>query len=225
MMTMIRRLAILSLFLMVPVGCLAQDDDFGFWLGANVSHSLSKKIDAELSGCVRTFKNTSQIEQSFIEGGIQYSFSKYISLSGSYRLTSNLEDDSKYYFRHKIFFDLKAGFPVGNFSFSGRARIQRASKTYIENDSDLDPEYTLRLKLKAIYNISAFPLKPYIYYEPFIPVFADSAFEIGKNRFSFGSELKITARSSINMEYIFQRDYQPHIADINIISISYDFKF
>jgi hypothetical protein len=224
-MMMIRRIAIVLLIFLFTGSCFAQDADFGIWAGVNISHRLSKKIDIDLSGCVRTFNNTSQIEQSFLEGGLQYTFGKYLSVSGSYRLTSSLEDDSKYYFRHKIFLDLKTGLPLGNFSISGRARIQRTTKTYIENDADLESDYTFRFKLKAAYNIPSFPLKPYIYCEPFIPVNSGSGFEIGKNRLSAGVLLQITAGSSLETEYIFQRDYQPKLADEHIISINYKLKF
>ena len=40
-----------------------------------------------------------------------------------------------------------------------------------------------------------------------------------------GVELRILKQHSVEVEYIFQRDYLPHISDINIISVNYNFKF
>jgi hypothetical protein len=225
MMMMTKRTILMSLFVLAAVISYSQDDDFGIWVGVTAKHEVLKKLDVDLSGCVRTFNNSSKIEQSFLEGGVQYNLNKYISLSGSYRLISKLEDNSRYYFRHKLFLDLKATLPSGSFSFSGRARIQRATKTYIEDDEDLISKYYGRFKLQAAYNIPAFPLKPFVYCEPFFPLFSDSGIKISKYRLSAGAELQISRKSSVEAEYIFQRDYEPHISNIHIMSIVYKIKF
>jgi hypothetical protein len=225
MMMMIKKNLFLIIFIFVTGISFSQSDDFGIWLGVNAEHRLVRKLDAELSGCLRTFNNTSQIEQSFLEGGLQYSFNKYISLAGSYRIISNLEEDSRYYFRHKLFLDLKAALPSGNFSFSGRLRIQRTTKTYIEDDEDLMAKFYGRLKLKASYKLPSSPLKPYIYLESFSPLFSNSPLAISKYRLSAGFDLMISRRSSADLGYIFQRDYHPHISNLHIISLTYNIKF
>jgi hypothetical protein len=224
-MMMIKKTFLLFLFISIAGISFSQEDDFGIWLKVNAKHELLKKLDIDFSGSIRTFNNTSQIEQSFFEGGIQYNFNKYISTAGYYRLINNLEDNSRYYFRHKLFLDLKASVPSGNFSFSGRLRIQRATKTYIEDEEDLLARYYGRLKLKTSYKIPSFPVKPYLYIETFSPLCSDEKFEISKYRFSIGSELRVTRRSSVDLGYIFQRDYHPHISNEHIISIEYNVKF
>jgi hypothetical protein len=225
MRMMIKKIALLIHLILISGIASAQDDDFGLWFGVDAKHEILKNLDVEFSGALRTFNNSSQIDETFLEAGLKYNFNKHISLSGSYRLTNKLEDDTKYYFRHKIFFGLKADIPLGYFLFSGRAMIQRTTKTYIENEEDLSAFYYGRLKLKAEYDFPSFPLSPFIYYEPFIPIFSDSGFKIDRNRFSSGAELQITDKSSIKIEYIYQRDFQPHIADENIISLTYKIEF
>jgi hypothetical protein len=224
-MMMIKKLFLILLLFSISGVILSQNDDFGLWFGINAKHEFIKNLDAELSGSVRTFNNSSQIEQLFIEGGVQYRLNKTISFNGSYRLSSVPENDTKYYYRHKLFLGVKATLPYHNFSFSARAMLQRTSKTYIENENDLIPKSYIRLKLKGVYNISSFPLKPYIYMEPFVPVFAGSGFLISEYRLSSGIELQISRKSSIETEYIFKRDYQPHISNEHIISINYNIKF
>ena len=225
MMMTIKKTFLFFMFFSFTAFSFAQEEDFGLWFGASASHKLLRKLDVELSGSLRTFNKTSQIEESFLEGGLQYSFNKYISVSGSYRLTSKIEDNSDYYYRHKLFLGIKTSVPVRNFSFSGRLMIQRTSKTYIKDEEDLTSNYYGRLKLKVAYSIPAIPLKPYIYCEPFIPVFSGSEFKISKNRLSAGAELNVTRWCSFETEYIFQRDYQPRISDIHIISINFKTKF
>lgn len=225
MMMMNKKVLILFLLVLITSTTYAQDNDFGIWLGVSAQHDLMKKLDVELSGCLRTFNNTSQVEQYFLEGGLQYKFNKHLSASGSYRIINTLEDDSRFYFRHKLFIDLKGSVPYRNFDFSARLRMQRTTRTYIEDTEDLTSKYYGRVKLKAAYNTISFPLNPYIYIESFSPVFSDSGFKISKSRLSAGTELRITRKSSLEAEYIFQRDYQPDISDMHIISINYKFKF
>jgi len=220
-----RKLSLISLFLLLAAVSHSQDDDFGVWVNMTVRHGIIKNLDAELSGSIRTINNSSQIEQTFIEGGLQYDLSKYFSLSGYYRLINSLENDSKYYFRHRFALDFQGSVPVRNFSFSARARLQMTTKTYIEDDEDLKPYYYGRIKVKGAYKIPSFPLKPYLYYEPLVPLSSGSGFQIDRHRISAGAELQISMKSILELEYIFQRDYQPHISDINIASITYKLKF
>jgi hypothetical protein len=91
--------------------------------------------------------------------------------------------------------------------------------------TDKIPDYTLRIKIKAAFDIPSFPVSPYIYYEPFLPLFNGSERFIGKYRASAGIEYKISGKHSVNAEYIFQRDYLPNLEDISLISMGYNFKF
>lgn len=222
---MIKRSFLLFLSFTLTGISFSQDSDFGVWAGVNAGHKLLKKLDAEISVGLRTSNSSSQVEQYYFEGGLQYKFSKNVSLSGAYKLLERRESDSKYYPRHKLYLDLKGTLPAGSFSFSGRARIQRTSKTYIEDDEDLNANYIGRLKIQASYNFKSLPIKPYVYGESFSPVFSDSGFNISKYRLSAGTQLKITRIISLNTEYIFQRDFKPDISSRHIISINFNIRF
>jgi len=222
---MTRKWTIMILFLLLPNIVRSQDDDFGTWASLEASYGLSKKFSLEVNGALRTFKNSSTIDEGFVEGGINYKVNSYLGISASFRLIDKYEYDGGYYFRHKFFVAVRPSLPVGRFTFSGRAMLQRTTKTYIEDDADLSAVYAGRFKLKAYYNIPAFPLNPYVYCETFVPLSSGYDRKISKNRFSVGAELKLNKRNSIELEYIFQRDYLPHLSDMNIISVNYAFKF
>jgi hypothetical protein len=224
MMT-IRKLSIILFFILLPVAARSQDDDFGVWTSLEARYGFSKRINLEVSGSFRTFQKSSKLDEVFAEAGVNYRLNKYLGFAASYRLTDRYEYDGGYYFRHKLFLSVRSVVPAGNFTFSGRAMIQLATKTFIEDESDLSPIYTGRFKLKASYNIPAFPVNPYIYGETFIPLSQVSGLTFGKNRFSGGAELKINKRNSIDLEYIFQRDFLPHLSNEHIISVNYTFKF
>jgi hypothetical protein len=225
MMMMTKKWCFVLFSFFLPLIAFSQKKDFGIWYGVSAEHKLVKKLEIDLSADIRTFNNASKIEEAFIEGGLVYNFSKHLAIAGSYRLTENLEDNNSYYYQHKVFLDFKGTLPLGKFNFTGRLRLQTRIKTYIKDENDNSPDYTGRIKIKATYKTPTFPIDPYIYAESFFPMFSDKSGTIGKNRFAAGLEFRIIKRHSVELEYIFQRDYQPHLSDINIISIDYNIKF
>jgi hypothetical protein len=225
MTTMNRKLVFLFLAVLKVVAAYSQEKDFGMWFELDAEHRLARNLDLKISGSLRTFETSSKIDETFAEAGLQYKFNKYFSLSASYRLTNKMENDSGYYYRHKLFFDTEASYPVGDLKLSARFRLQRVSLTYIEDEEDLTAGYIGRIKLKAEYDFTSFPLTPYIYFEAFNPLFENSGLDIYRNRFSAGTELKINNRSKVEAGYIFQRDYKSQLHYENIISLCYKIKF
>jgi len=225
MTTTIKKIITSIICILLTLVAFPQKDDFGIWYSISAEHKLSKKLEVDLAASIRTFNNASKIEEAFIEGGISYNLNKIITLSGTYRLTDNIENNNSYYFRHKSLLDFKGNLPIGNFSLTCRLRFQTGVKTYIEDEGDKHPEYTGRIKLKALYKTPSFPVNPYLYAESFCPMFSDKSGTIEKNRFAAGIEYSIAKRHSVEVEYIFQRDYVPHLSDIKVISINYKIKF
>jgi hypothetical protein len=224
-MTTINKWCLTVFLCFLPLLVSAQKKDFGIWYGVSAEHKISNKLVINLSTDVRTFKKASRVDEAFLEGGLDYNFIKYLSLDCSYRLIKKIEDNNSYYFQHKVFMDIKANAPLGNFSFTTRLRFQIRTKTYIQDDNDNYPDYTGQIKFKVLYKTQSFPLNPYIYVESFRPMFSGKSGTVDKNKFSAGMELRITKRHSIEAEYIFQRDFQPQLSDINIISVNYNIKF
>jgi hypothetical protein len=222
---MIRKLSLLLVMLLFAYEAFPQNKDFGIWYGVSAEHKLKKKLEIDLSANVRTFKNASKIDEAFIEGGLTYSINKHLGFAGIYRLTDKIEDNNSYYYQHKFMFDLKGSVDPGNFSLSARLRFQTRTKTYFEDITEDHPDFTGRIKLKVVYKTPVFPLNPYVYFESFSPMFSKNSGKIGKDRFSAGVDLNITKKHSVSLEYIFQRDFIPHISDINIVSVNYNIKF
>lgn len=224
-MAMIRRLLFVFILIFCSSLIYSQEKDFGIWYNLNSTTRLTKKLDLDFSLNLRTFNRAAKVDEGYTEIGLSWNLLKFLAFAGSYRLTEKLEDDSKYHIRHKWLADIKGTGDVGNFSFSGRFRFQRQDKIYIENSEDEIPDYYGRIRFKAKYNIKSFPLDPYLSYETFFRMFEYSEKRFDKNRFSVGAEYKINKKNSVEAAYLFQRDYLPHLSDISIISISYNFKF
>lgn len=225
MMTKIRKpLLFLTLFCL-GICVYSQSDDFGLWYGISAEHKLVKKLELDLSACVRTFENASKIDEAFLEAGLTYKFNKYLAVGGSYRLTNCIEDNDTYHIRHKWFLDLRGSLPAGDFNFSARARFQERYKTYFEDENDKTPVSHFRGRLKVQYDIPSFPVNPYVATEYFFPVTSNADTKIDKKRYMLGAEYNIFKKHTIELEYIFQRDYHPNLTDINIISLNYNIKF
>lgn len=223
MMT-IKKLFLLFLLSGIFAASYSKDDDFGIWYGVTAEHKLIRKLELDLSGNVRTFKNASKIDEAFLEAGLDYKFNKYFSVGASYRFTEFYEDDKAYHPRHKWFIDIKGTLPLGDLSVSARFRFQERYKTYYEDEKDKIPDSHGRYRLKALYNVPSFPVNPYVAAEIFCPMFTKTSRNIDKDRFIFGVEYNIK-RTSIELEYMFQRDFLPHISDLNVISVGYNVKF
>jgi hypothetical protein len=189
----------------------------------SATHKIVKHLDAEIRVGVRTSGYASQIDQVFLEGGLQYKFSDYVSVEGSYRLSNKNEGDAGYFYRHKLFIDTKFSVPAGRFDFSGRLRLQRTSETYIRDDDDLNSDYIGRFKLKARYDIPHLPVKPFVYYEGFMPL--ERGAGIQKTRFSAGADIKLTNKTGLEAGYIFQKSCDSSDPSNNILSLSMKFKF
>ena len=222
---MIKRIFIFLILSAYGIVSLAQTDNYGFWIALEAEKKVYGNIELQFAISARTTGNPIYIGQYFAEGGLQYSFNRFLSVSGSYRIIRRREDDFKYYFRHKVFLELKSELPAGDFTLSGKLRIQRASETYIEDEDDLLAKYYTRIKLKTEYDIPKFPVTPFVYLEPFIPVQHGTPFEISRIRLGAGADLKINKKNRLQTGFIYQHDYGQTDANRKIMSVSYKIKF
>jgi hypothetical protein len=222
----IKRYCLFLVLLFFPLTVFAQDNDFGIWYGASVNKNIIKRLEIDATAMVRTFENAGKVEQGYIEAGLEYKFTGFLSAAASYRLTDKYEEDlDKYLYQHKIFVDLKGNLKVADFVFACRVRFQTRIKTY-DNKNDFT-DYTGRIKLKATYKTPSFPVNPYLYAETFLPLSKDADKNVEKNRFATGIEYSIAKKHSVELEYIFEHNYLPvkSAHDNHIISINYNLKF
>lgn len=224
-MRLINRLFVCFLILCLPGYVYGQSPDFGIWHGFGVEHSFTEKLDVNFFGQLRTFDDASLIDQAYLEGSVTYKLTRHLSFAVSYRHIDKREINSEYYIRRDWFADIKSSLPLRNFSFSSRLRFQTETRTYYKDQNDRLPDYHGRIKLKALYKIPGFPVDPYLSVETFSPLFSKSDYIVDKERFMLGADYKISKKHMVEAEYIFQRDYLSLLSNINIISISYNFKF
>ena len=224
-MMMTTKKLLLCFLLICTASITFSQDDFGIWYSVTAEKKLVKNLDLDLDANVRTYNNASRIDEAFIDIGLTYKFNKYLSAAASYRFTEFRENDDLFHPRHKWFADLKGRLPLGDFDISARFRFQQRYKTYFEDENDRESKEVGRIKVKSLYNIPSFPVNPYIAAELFFPMFAETERIVEKNRLMAGVEYNVSKKHSFGLEYMHQRDYLPHISDINIVSVGYNLKF
>ncbi len=202
-----------------------QEQDFGIWYNFNAAHSLSKKMEMTLKASLRTYKNASVIDETYLEGELSYEFNKYLSAAASARIAETREKNGEYHIRYKYFASVKGKLPVERFTFSTRAMLMVINRTYVEDEDDDRTFSTFRLKLKVDYNINNFPVDPYLGIESFTKIVVDSENIIDKSRFLAGFEYKISKKHSLELEYMLDRDLTPDLSYTHLISATYNLTF
>lgn len=202
----------------------AQKKDFGLWYSIAAEKEILKDLDLEVDVNLRTYHDAKEIEEGFADLGLGYKFNDHFSAGISYRYTQMREDDELYHPRHKWFADFRAKTVLGDFDVSGRIRFQQRYKTYFEDENDKESKEHLRFRIKAAYDIPNFPLNPYVTTELFLPIFDHVSRTVDKQRFTGGIEYNVSKKHSIELEYMFQRDFFPDWTDMNIISVNYSIK-
>ena len=212
------------LVILLPFSLFSQTKDFGIWYEAGASIPITRYLDFNLGGEIRTFEDASKINESFGEIGLSLKLLKWLSVAGNYRLTSKIEHQAGYFLRHKFMADIKGKTNIGRFGLYCRFRFQDQIRTYIKNPTDEDPDYYGRVKLEINYNIPKSHFEPVLYYEQFARMFRSTEKTFDKYRLSAGLNYRISKKHRVGVAYIFQRSYLPRLADINILAVSYDFK-
>jgi hypothetical protein len=219
-----RLFPLLILFFLSAIPVFSQTSDFGIWFAAKGTLPLTRSLDFKMEADVRTFENSSKIDEGFGEAGLSLQLLRFLSVAGSYRLTSQIEDDGNYYLRHKFFIGMTGGMNFGRVGLDCRLMLEHRVKTYIKNPDDEFPDDFGRIKVSAKYNIPKSKLEPVIYFETFTKLFEATEKTIEKYRLSAGCEYRMNKKNKIQVSYIYQRDYLPHLKNMNIISLEYDFK-
>ena len=76
-------LLILLVFFSTPAisHTIQTKQDFGIWIGFRLEKDLPKKFDISLEQQVRTWRNTTRIDQYLVDLGLKYSINKNFTLS------------------------------------------------------------------------------------------------------------------------------------------------
>jgi hypothetical protein len=221
---MIRRI-LLFLFLAVSGTAFAQEPDYGIWGAVSGKYEFLKNLDAEFKLGLKAEEKLTVIDYYYFEPGLSFKFTKWLSTGYSYRLIRKHEDDGIYHNRHRHYFYIKGDAEAGRFAFSIKPMYQRTSRTYIEKDRHLIPEKFIRVKLQAEYDIKSSPVRPFISYEPYIPIDKGNGFEFEKTRYSAGADIKLSKNSRLEAGYLLEDYKKEEDGNLHVLSLEYKLAF
>lgn len=221
---MIKR-SVFFLLLIICGAASAQEPDYGIWGAVSGKYEFIKNLDAEFKIGLKSEEKLTIIEQYYFEPGLSYGITKWLSAGVSYKLLRKYEDDERFHIRHRQYLYMKGDVEAGRLALSLRTMYQRTTRTFIEKEKHRIPEKFMRVKLQADYDIKSSPLKPFISYEPFIPVDKGDGFEFEKSRYSAGVDLKLSKHSRLEAGYLLEDYKKEEDGSLHVLSLEYKFSF
>ena len=235
------------MMILLPIGVMAQSDEFGTWTSVSLDKKLSKQFTLGTELELRTGNNLKNIDRWSAGISVDYRLAKWLKASAGYTYLydyhpeaytyqddGDLNKRTMTYFgsRHRLNVSLTASKDFGKLNVSLRERWQytyRPEQTNRRMDyqhSDLGYSYPVkgnmwRNKLQLKYKATSL-LQPYLYGETYV---GGSGFD--KLRLSLGTELKLSKQSSLSVGYVYQKVYDDNDEEGNkhVLSIGYKYKF
>ena len=122
-MKMIRS-KLLILFLL-PIFCIAQEEDFQSWSTITLKQKVSKKFDFYLRSTVRYRENSSIISKAFIDLKIKYKIKKNMSFAFGYRDIHSWNYRLSRQNTERFYTDIVLRKKIDRYVFFVRNRLQR----------------------------------------------------------------------------------------------------
>jgi long-subunit fatty acid transport protein len=172
------------------------------WTSAEFNYKFNKKFDFDIAQNLRLQKNSSQLERTFSQVGINFKPNKNFKFGIGYRFIWE-QKSSSIQTEHRWNLDGAYKFEVGELSGQTRIRFQNGKEFPLsENFADKH----LRLKLKLDYNIKNWKFDPEFSSEIFRAVGNESTKNFNKVRFTIGTDYKLHKKHSISIFYGLEKD-------------------
>ena len=224
----IMRTKALLLFLLVcGFSGQAQEWDFGTWHKLQVKGALTKKLSLSIEQQLRLNSNSSSVDETFTELGLNYDLPKGFEVGAAYRLAWSPNKVGYYDNQHRYNIDASYGRKIWNLKAKFRARFQHRPSQSLFNER-LKPEDSpifVRLKLSVSYD-KLKDWKPGIEFETFIRT--DNPNEVGAKRFRYKIFLdyNLPKRQELGLFYMLQTNYSGKTPEFqNIVGVSYSYEW
>lgn len=221
---------LLSVFLCVPA--VTQTNDFGIWTSLEVEKDMGK-WDLGLKSELRTFNNTSELQRFSIRLNVGYKIAKPLKVGAIYKyIYYNDLKYSDYQPRIRYAFFIQGKLKAGDFSFYLREKLCRT----IKDESDriiesgnydnykINPEWTLRSRLKVKYNIPNFKGTPAFSIEPFYQLNNPDGNTFENIRYTLSFDYKLSKHHKLRVYGLI--DDEMHVNDpVRTFVLGFGYKF
>jgi len=185
------------------------------WFELEASKDLGEKFQIFIAPEFR-YNEGFKLDEYFVEPGVEYKFSDYFSLLGSYRIgnNQNKKGEDRWFGRFAI--DAKTGYGWKNLEAKLRLRYTNADDFTVDEKTNY-----FRTKLELEYSIKKLDLKPYFDYEFYRDL---DAGEFTKARWEAGLQYKISKHHRVGAYFRLNDYLHSDKETIKIIGLSYKFK-
>lgn len=206
----------------------AQEWDFLTWHKLQVKGNLTKKLGLSIEQQLRLQDNSSSIEQTFTELGLNYDLPKGFEIGAAYRLGWSPNKVGYYENEHRYNIDASYGRKIWKLKAKVRARFQHRPSPSLFNER-LEPEDSpmlLRFKLSVSYD-GWKDWKPGVEFETFVRT--DNPNEFGARRFRYRVFLDydLPKRQELGIFYMLETDHfgkTPAFQSVIGIGYTYEWK-
>lgn len=201
-----------------------EDTDVGLRLSAEISKRLNRNWSISLEEELRLNDNISRFDRLYSSVSVGYTINPYINTSIGYqhRLIQQKGKASTNYqgyldFRHRGILSVSFSYPVGQFEFSLRQRLNGTLRTDSVNPLEKsNPQIISRTRMQAEYSFWSIPLKPYVSVEMFNPLNNPAYISdvwLETMRYTGGFTYRLDARNRIELYYFYEDEMGK---DVNI---------
>jgi long-subunit fatty acid transport protein len=200
------------------------------WNTVSFKHKFNKKFALLLTQEFRLKENYSQINVTYTELGLEYSYKKNIKTSLVYRNIQKFQYQGPLSFRNRLQWDivLKKNFS-SKIGFNYRHRLQAEVKDYFTSADGTLTEWFSRHKIGIKYDFNdKWNAAVSAEYRLQINDPRSPEYNMGfhRQRYQAGFTYKINNKQDVGIYYLYQNEFNiQDLTDIYILGIEYSFEF
>ena len=216
-----KRIIYLVVFCLISLTGFAQS----YWTELEFSKKIVKNLKVEFNPELRLL-NDFKMDAYILEGGLSYKLHKYLTVAGYYRFENSWDyKNSTGAYKGQVksgrlAFDAKSGFELKRFDFQFRLRYTNGAD--FDQAADESNDSYFRYKAKVEYDIKGSKFIPSLSAEAFHDLNLDN---VDKMRYTVGLNYPIDDKNEIGLFYRLQDYSETGKETLNILGISYSFKF
>ncbi|MGB0916928.1 MAG: DUF2490 domain-containing protein [Flavobacteriales bacterium] len=148
-----KKIILIALMLIVTINTFSQERkvvrDFGIWVSVALQKKVHKNVRLDFDQQVRTFENSSRIDDYLADFGVRYTINKHFSLGANLRYTHDLQRFDKP--ENNIRYNLDLGFKIDiikKLRFYYRLRYQQEFENFYRPTTDFNTGTRNRIKFR-----------------------------------------------------------------------------
>lgn len=203
---------------------ISQVKDFRTWTQLSIEKKFNRNWSIETLGGIRMGQNSTHMEVSYIESGLNYLISKNWQTELHYRYSNKTEYTDKFQSRHRLHFKVTYSKKVFNrIKTSTSLMFQKQYTNIYTSDDGMYPANYFRGQLKLAYDTNK-QYEPYLSTELFYQLKYNKK-EFNRVRYELGFKYEINKYNQFKLFYMIQREFnEPNPIHSFIIGGAYKLK-